>query len=62
VVTWWHWGERAVDLGTILLAAWLPVAGIIVALCLYALTEREADQIPARARGTSSGAEAPSPD
>jgi hypothetical protein len=51
------------DSWTIILAVWLPIAGIIIALCLYSLTEREAEQTrPARARDGSSGAETPSTD
>ncbi|HET7185427.1 MAG TPA: hypothetical protein VFI82_12130 [Terriglobales bacterium] len=49
------------DAWTILLAIWLPVAGIVVALCLYSMTERSAEEIPAQcARGESSSTETPS--
>jgi hypothetical protein len=49
------------DAWTILLAIWLPVAGIVVALCLYAMTERSAEEVPAeRARNNSSSTETPS--
>lgn len=48
------------DSWTIILAVWLPIAGIIIALCLYSLTELQAEETrPAPARDGSSGAETP---
>ncbi len=41
------------DTWTIAAAVWLPVGGILLALCLYDLTEREATPIQPR---TSRGA------
>jgi hypothetical protein len=40
------WGEILADYGWIVLAAWVPLGGILLALCLYDLTSREAEPEP----------------
>jgi hypothetical protein len=55
-----------VDLWVILLAVWLPIAGIVIALCFYAMTADETDGIAAEKAGfrrpRGSGAKDSSPD
>lgn len=48
------------DSWAIMLAVWLPIGGIIIALCLYSLTELQAEEIrPARDGNGYGSAETP---
>ena len=64
----WLWSHTSsgvsVDFWTILLAAWLPVAGIVLALCLYAKTDSDSEVAGARTarRDSDPRAETPSSD